>query len=120
MSVTSEAAEVMFDILSALEANQKWNDLLQPNQRECIGRELCLTSLAKNLSSTPVQKLFYLMESFALLYLQLEDHSQPFAYFIEAMIDRQPPQTDEDCYHLFRFCGTPEMYAYRPAPSVQI
>ena len=36
-----------------------------------------------------VHRVFYLMESFALLYLQLEDHSETFAQFMQTMTQRK-------------------------------
>ena len=58
-----------------------------------------------------VHRVFYLMESFALLYLQLEDHSETFAQFMQTMTQRkQTPAKEQDCFELFPNCGTEELY----------
>ena len=61
-----------------------------------------------------VQRVFYLMESFALLYLQLEDHSENFAQFMQTMTQRhQTPAKDQDCFELFPNCGAEELYVLK-------
>ena len=62
-----------------------------------------------------VHRVFYLMESFALLYLQLEDHSETFAQFMQTMIERHhTPVKDEGlCFELFPNCGTEELYVLK-------
>ena len=58
-----------------------------------------------------VQRVFFLMESFALLYLQLEDHSENFAQFMQTMTQKhQTPAKDQDCFEIFPNCGTEELY----------
>ena len=61
-----------------------------------------------------VHRVFYLMESFALLYLQLEDHSETFAQFMQTMTQRkQTPAKEQDCFELFPNCGTEELYVLK-------
>ena len=61
-----------------------------------------------------VHRVFYLMESFALLYLQLEDHSETFAQFMQTMTQRkQTPAKEQDCYELFPNCGAEELYVLK-------
>ena len=61
-----------------------------------------------------VHRVFYLMESFALLYLQLEDHSETFAQFMQTMTQqKQTPAKEQDCFELFPNCGTEELYVLK-------
>ena len=59
---------------------------------------------------TSVQTVGYMLESFALLYHEIDDHSLSFAQFIEMMTERGGPQTIEDCFALFENCGNEEIY----------
>jgi hypothetical protein len=96
--------------------DQKQNFLDTSNNRECLGRELCLRSLRSNSEDkhlTPVQTVLYMMESFALAYLQLDDHSRSFSDFIEAMTVNGGPSDPSDCFRLFSYCGVEELYQYK-------
>ena len=59
---------------------------------------------------TSVQTVGYMLESFALLYHEIDDHSLSFAQFIEMMTERGGPQSIEDCFALFENCGNEEIY----------
>ena len=101
------------NILSGLHNNQKWDYLTSPNKRECLGRELCLRSLKSHpndQSLNSVQTVGYMLESFALLYHEIDDHSMSFAQFIQIMTEKGGPQTVHDCFELFENCGNEEMY----------
>ena len=50
-----------------------------------------------------VHRVFYLMESFALLYLQLEDHSETFAQFMQTMTQRKQTPAKEQGFYLLSF-----------------
>ena len=108
-----EAAEAIMNILRGLHTNQKWDYLTSPNKRECLGRELCLRALKSHkndASLTSVQTIGYMLESFALLYHEIDDHSISFSEFIEVMTEKGGPQTIEDCFSLFENCGEDEVY----------
>ena len=60
-----------------------------------------------------------MLESFALLYHEIEDHSLSFSQFIEIMTEKGGPQNVEDCFELFENCDVeddvqlyPEMNSY--------
>lgn len=104
-----EAAKAMLDIVFGLH----WDySRLPSNQKECIGRELCLRSISTHLSRH--NRLFYLMESFALLYMQLEDHSDSFSNFVQKKVQEKATRQirPQDCFALFRNCAVQPEYKY--------
>lgn len=109
----AEAAKAMLEIV----LGSKSSLTLPASQQECLGRELCLRSLATDDSQlTSVQRLFYLMESFGLLFLQLEDHSASFSGFMETMTRQKNAIREVDCYLLFQTCGTKNLYNHDTLP----
>ena len=55
-----------------------------------------------------VKKVIYRLQSFALLYMGLEDKTQAFGDFLDTMGDKK----SVDCYELFPNCGIPDDYFY--------
>ena len=75
--------------------------------RDCLGKRIC--QLAKNPSSEIqnnfLQTAMLKLTSFALLYAELEDHTQAFIHFMEAIGD---DLTQIQCEDLFWKCSTDE------------
>jgi hypothetical protein len=60
-----------------------------------------------------VQKVVYLLESFALLFMELDDKTESFGDFLERMTSQTGQDPDEmDCFKLFPGCGEPDVYTY--------
>ena len=77
--------------------------------RDCLGRRLCQASQSK---STEWQTMSFLQSAmlkltyFALLYVEIEDHSQAFIHFMEALDSEE----NIDCEDLFWKCTTDDEY----------
>ena len=113
MSVKDQVSLVSVDILKYLfEApNQRFAQALE--QRDCLGRRLCQMSQKskeKVLTSSVsiLESVMLKLTTFALLYVELEDHTQTFIKFIEAMGDEKINEID--CENLFWKCASDDEY----------
>ena len=101
---------ISLDILRFLfEApNQRFGQELE--QRDCLGRRIC--QLAQNQhqhwTKSTLESVLLKLTSFALLYVELEDHSQAFINFMEALDSDEVKQLD--CEDLFWKCTTEDEY----------
>ncbi len=123
--LTPEAAEAVLNILRGMlrehETKAKSSSigsptLDTPGSRECLARELCLRSLWSHKEDkvlTPVQTALYQLQSFALLYVQLDDHSLNFGNFLDKVTDAEGNfKTARDCFAMFPYCGI-DVYSYQ-------
>ena len=113
VNIKDQVSLVSIDILKYLfEApNQRFAQELE--QRDCLGRRLCQMSQKskENVLTSSISILESAMlklTTFALLYVELEDHTQTFIKFIEAIGDEKVNQMD--CENLFWKCATDDNY----------
>ena len=113
VNIKDQVSLVSIDILKYLfEApNQRFGQELE--QRDCLGRRLCQMSQKskENVLTSSISILESAMlklTTFTLLYVELEDHTQTFIKFIEAMGDENFNQID--CENLFWKCATDDNY----------
>ena len=113
VNIKDQVSLVSIDILKYLfEApNQRFGQELE--QRDCLGRRLCQMSQKskENVLTSSISILESAMlklTTFTLLYVELEDHTQTFIKFIEAIGDEKVNQID--CENLFWKCATDDNY----------
>jgi hypothetical protein len=53
----------------------------------------------------------YLLESFALLFVELDDKTETFSDFLRRMTSSDPDPEVSDCFRLFPGCGEPDVYS---------
>ena len=120
MSVKDQVSIVSVDILKYLfEApNQRFAQALE--QRDCLGRRLCqMSQKSKDQISTSsisiLESVMLKLTTFALLYVELEDHTQTFIKFVEALGDEKVNEID--CENLFWKCASDDEY-FRHSKSI--
>ena len=113
VNIKDQVSLVSIDILKYLfeTPNQRFAQELE--QRDCLGRRLCQMSQKskENVLTSSISILESAMlklTTFALLYVELEDHTQTFIKFIEAIGDEKVNQID--CENLFWKCATDDNY----------
>ena len=104
---------VSIDILKYLFETPNLRFAQELEQRDCLGRRLCQMSQKSkekmsNSSISILESTMLKLTTFALLYIELEDHTQTFIKFIEAMGDKNVNQID--CENLFWKCATDDNY----------
>ena len=115
MNVTSniplkeQISLITLDILRFLfePKGQKFAQKLE--HRDCLGKRLChlsQTTKSEFKDTSLLQSVLLKLTTFALLYVELEDHTEAFIHFMEAINSEQTI----DCEDIFWKCTTDDEY----------
>ena len=109
-SIQEQISLTSLDILRFLVEPKGQRFAQNLERRDCLGRRLCqLSQSTQSMDDVPVlQSALWKLTYFALLYVEIEDHSQAFIHFMEAL--NSIDSSTIDCEDLFWKCTTDDEY----------